>query len=167
MNDQPLIPEILERLRAQLLELHPDMMTDEQLFTDQIDGSTDVLDKLRRILRHGIEASVFAEALKRHIDTLKQRKARFEAREDACRATVREAMDALGLTRLQSPDFTASIIPGRPRVVVPDVDALPDEFVRTTVEPDLSAIAAALKGGAEVPGASFSNSAPVLTVRRL
>jgi len=157
----------LAALREQLVAIEPDMAADEGLLFDTLDGETDAVDQLRRILRHGIEASVFAEALKRHIDVLKQRKARFEAREDACRAAVREAMDALGLTRLQSPDFTASIIPGRPRVVVPDVDALPDAFVRTTVEPDLSAIAAALKGGEDVPGASFSNAAPVLTVRRL
>jgi hypothetical protein len=167
MMDAPPDLHWLAALRERLVAIEPDMATDEGLLFDAIDGQSDAADQLRAILRHGIEASVFAEALKRHVQVLEQRRARFMAREDACRATVREAMDALGIKKLDAPDFTASIIPGRPRVVVPDVDALPDEFVRTTVEPDLSAISAALKGGAEVPGASFSNAAPVLTVRRL
>src|SRR6188768_1939649 len=157
----------LAALRERLVAIEPDIIADERLLFDTLDGETDAVDQLRRILRHGIEASVFAEALKRHMQVLEQRRARFEAREDACRATVREAMDALGLTRITAPDFSASIIPGRPRVVVPDVDALPDEYVRTTVEPDKTAIANALKAGEDVPGASWSNAAPTLVVRRV
>jgi hypothetical protein len=157
----------LARLREQLLALDADMATDETLFTDTLDGQSDVLDQLRAVIRHGVEAELFADALQRHIKILEQRRARFESRGDVCRNAVRAAMETLGLTRLAAEDFNVSIVPGRPRVVVSDAALLPPEFIRTKSEPNLSAIAAALKEGAEVPGASFSNTAPIITIRRI
>jgi len=157
----------LARLREQLLALDADMAEDEALFADTLDGETEVLDQLRAIIRHGVEAELFADALQRHLKILEQRRSRFEARSDACRSAVRNAMETLGLTRLLAEDFTVAIVPGRPRVVVSDAALLPERYVRTKSEPNLSAIAAALKEGAEVPGASFSNTAPIITVRRI
>jgi hypothetical protein len=163
----PMDLDWLARLRDQLLAIEPDMATDEQLLTDTIDGETDILDQLRAVIRHAVEAELFADALQRHLKVLEQRRSRFEARSDACRSAVRDAMETLGLKSLLAPDFTVSIVPGRPRVVVSDAALLPPEFVRTKSEPNLSAIAAALKEGAEVPGATFSNTAPIITVRRI
>ena len=157
----------LARLREQLLAIEPDMATDETLFTDTLDGQTDVLDQLRAIIRHGIDAELFADALDRHMKILQQRRSRFEARGDACRSAVRDAMETLELKSLLAPDFTVSIVPGRPRVVVSDMALLPERYVRTKSEPNLLAIAAALKEGAEIPGASFGNTAPIITVRRV
>ncbi len=159
--------EWLAALRERLLAIDPDIATDEALFFDTLDGETDVLDKLRAIMRHGIEAAVFADALDRHIKVLEQRRDRFHAREDAARQTVREAMEVLEITKLTAPDFTASVVPGRPRVIVTDLDALPAEFVVTKRDARLSAIAAILKVGGDVPGAMFSNAQPTLTVRRI
>jgi hypothetical protein len=160
----------LARLREQLLAIEPDMATDEQLLFDTIDGQSEVIDQLRSIVRHGIEAEVFADALARHIKTLEQRRSRFEARSDACRSTVRNAMETLGLTALKAEDFTVSIVPGRPRVIVPDIDKLPPEYVRTKQEPNLIAIAAALKAlppDETFPGAHWGNTAPIIVVRRV
>jgi len=157
----------LARLREQLLALDADMAEDEALFADTLDGQTDVLDQLRAIIRHGIDAELFADALDRHMKILQQRRSRFEARGDACRSAVRDAMETLELKSLLAPDFTVSIVPGRPRVVVSDMALLPERYVRTKSEPNLLAIAAALKEGAEIPGASFGNTAPIITVRRV
>ena len=66
----------LAALRERLVAIEPDMATDERLLFDAIDGQSDAADQLRAILRHGIEASVFAEALKRHMQVLEQRRAR-------------------------------------------------------------------------------------------
>src|SRR6188768_564861 len=121
----------LAALRERLVAIEPDIIADERLLFDTLDGETDAVDQLRRILRHGIEASVFAEALKRHVQVLEQRRARFEAREDACRASVREAMDALGISKLIAEDFTASIVAGRPAVQIISADVLPEAFIRT------------------------------------
>jgi hypothetical protein len=167
MADAPLAPDWLARLREQLIAIHPDMATDEDLLFDALDGQSDVPDQLRTILRHGLEAEIFADALTRHIDLLRQRQARFKQLGGVCRQTVKDAMDALGITRLTAPDFTASIQKGRPRVVVSEIDDLPEEYVRTTTEPNLAAIADALKAGNDVPGASWSNAAPIIVIRRL
>jgi hypothetical protein len=157
----------LARLREQLLTLDPAMATDEALFHGTVDGQSDALDQMRAVIRSATEAELFADALQRHIKVLEQRRARFEARGDACRIAVRDAMEALGIKSLMAPDFTVSVTPGRPRVMVTDADMLAPEFIRTKTEPNLSAIAAALKAGDDVPGAVFSNTASVLTVRRI
>jgi hypothetical protein len=157
----------LARLREQLLTLDPAMATDEALFTDTLDGETDALDQMRAVIRAATEAELFADALQRHIKILEQRRSRFEARGDACRVAVRDAMETLGIKSMMAPDFTVSVTPGRPRVMVTDAGLLPAEFVRVKTEPNLSAIAAALKEGDDVPGAVFSNTASVLTVRRI
>jgi hypothetical protein len=132
-----------------------------------VDGQTDIIDQLRAILRYAIEADVFADALGNHMKVLSKRKQRFEARADACRITVRDALETLGLKRIMAEDFTATLSAGRTAVLVTDPDALPDDMFRITRSPNLTAIGDALKAGAEVPGAVLNNSPPTLTVRRL
>ena len=157
----------LAALRARLEAIDPEIVTDERLLFDTLDGQSDVIDKLRAIMRHGLEAAVFAEALSRHVDTLETRRRRLQAREDACRATVREAMEAIGIKSLASEDFTARIVAGRPAVQIISADVLPEAFIRTKREPNISAISEALKAGEDAPGACFNNPIPILTVRRL
>lgn len=54
-------------------------------------------------------------------------------------------------------------------VVVPDVDALPDEYkrVKTTVEPDKKAIGEYLKSGAQVNWASIERGEPQLVCKAM
>jgi len=67
--------------------------------------------------------------------------------------------------KFERADYTASIRPGQPHVLVTDGTALPDTMVRVKREPDKTLIGAALKAGDTVPGAELSNSAPNLTIR--
>jgi hypothetical protein len=75
-------------------------------------------------------------------------------------------MVELGLKKLTAPDFTASIREGLPSLMVIDAEAVPSIYWQPG-EPRLkrSQLAADLKEGAEVAGATLSNSEPVLSVR--
>jgi hypothetical protein len=164
---QTLDPDWLARLREQLIAIEPDMATDEELLFHTVDGQTDIIDQLRAILRHAIEADIFADALGSHMKVLSKRKQRFEGRADACRITVRDALEVLGIKRVLAEDFTATLSAGHTAVVVTDPDKLPAYLFRISRSPNLTAIGDALKAGTEVPGATLNNAAPILTVRRI
>lgn len=156
----------LTALREELVALSPDMITDEALFIDTIDGETDALDVVRSIVRAAIDAEGFAEAVRHRQVELDARKARFEARALACRRAAHACMEALDISKLPAPDFTASIRAGRPSTVITDPDLLPADFIVTTTRPDKSAIGAALKAGQDVPGAMLSNPQPTLAITK-
>lgn len=65
--------------------------------------------------------------------------------------------------KVELPTHRLSVSKCAPKVEILDMDALPDEFKRVTVEPDKRAIAAAIKDGEDVPGAALvSNERLVL-----
>jgi hypothetical protein len=74
-------------------------------------------------------------------------------------------MVELDLKKLAASDFTASIRPGTPALMVIDEAALPNIYWEPR-EPRLNrqSLVAALKGN-EIPGAALSNPEPVLSVR--
>ena len=74
--------------------------------------------------------------------------------------------DALQNSPIVAPDFTVSVRPGSPALVVVDEKVIPGEFFEPR-EPRLNrqALLGELKNGSSVPGAELSNPMPVLSVR--
>ncbi len=151
--------------REQILAELSGEETDYDLLLDCIDGETDAIDILRRVIRGALEAETIEKAVAERIKTLTERKQRFGARGDALRGLAFRMLDALGLPKLADPEFTASIGQPRQKVIVTDVDALPEAFVRVTRAPDMATISAAVKAGQVPAGVEISNSAPSLTIR--
>ncbi len=75
-------------------------------------------------------------------------------------------MIELDLKKITAPDFTVSIRPGTPALMVIDEAAVPPIYWEPG-QPRLKrqVLAADLKQGEEVPGATLSNPEPVLSVR--
>jgi hypothetical protein len=138
---------------------------DQAIRESALDGETDALEVARRLIRAALDLEAMAEAAERREADLRVRRARFAARAGEARETAKQMLDALGVNRLQSEDFTVSLKLGPPKVIVTDPDALPAEFVRTVRSPDKTAIKAALDAGRGVPGALTSNGSLVLAVR--
>lgn len=122
-------------------------------------------DMLAALCRAADEAGASVAAIKERIAALEDRKLRHEARREEYRSLIFAALDAAGQRAWKSPEFTVSIAPGRPGVVITNPAAIPDDFVRIKREPDKTAIGAALANGAEIPGADLRNGAPSLTIR--
>lgn len=156
---------IADAVRRRLLADDPDLAADEDVLRDTLDGETDALDLVRRLVRFSIAASVMEKAAAGRVQALQTRKARFAARAEAARGAAFGMLDALGLSRLDDAEFTASIRDGQPGVIVTDEDALPDEFVKVARAPDKTAIGAAIRAGRSVPGAEIANGSPSLQVR--
>lgn len=153
-----LAADIVEAVRAAIGEDDPD-------FLAIVEAETDLLERLRKMLRAARLADADASATKAIMQELAERKSRLEGRADRLRDMVKHAMQELGITKLDAPDMTISLRASAPGVEIIDMSQLPERFVRVKVEPDRAAIREALKDGDLVPGACLKNAEPALTVR--
>lgn len=158
------LEQVMSIAQAAARRLEADGTLDEDgaaLFQECPDAET----MLVRVLRAMDEAASQADAVNARITDLDVRWKRFKRQRDELRGVAFAMMEALGVQKFRSAEFTVSIQAGRPGVVVTDAAALPTEYVRVETSPDLTKLKAALLRGDEIPGAELSNAAPVLTVR--
>ena len=120
---------------------------------------------LVRLLRAMGEAEASEEAIQRRVLDLRGRQDRYNRQAREYRRTVFAILDALGVRKWRSAEFTVSVTDGRPGVVITDEDALPDGFVLIDRQPRNALIKAALERGEAVPGAALQNGMPQMTVR--
>ena len=151
---------IRDRIREQ------DPQIDDQTLADTVEGLTDVHEILGAIVRAALADEAMATGLKCRIADMEARLGRLQDRAAKRRQIVKDAMIELDLKKIAAPDFTASIRPGMPALVVLNQDAVPRTYWEPG-EPRLrrQVLACDLKGGAEVAGATLSNPEPVLSVR--
>lgn len=151
---------IRDRIRAQ------DPQIDEQTLTDTVEGLTDVHEIISAIVRAALADEALATGLKCRLAEMQDRLNRLQDRAAKRRQIAKDAMIELDLKKLTAPDFTASVRPGMPALVVLNEDAVPKTYWEPG-EPRLrhQVLASDLKGGAEVAGATLSNPEPVLSVR--
>jgi len=151
-------------IRDRILALEPDL--DEQTLADTLEGLTDLNEAIAAVVRSALVEEAYAEGLKSHISRLQERLQRLIHRADVRRQVARDAMVEADLKTLRAPDFTLSVRPGGPGLVVTDERTIPSTYWQPR-EPRLDRLGLLrdLKQGATVEGASLSNSAPVLSVR--
>jgi hypothetical protein len=152
--------DLRDRLRAQ------DPQIDEQTLADTVEGLTDVHEILGAIVRAALADEALATGLKCRLGDMQDRLSRLQDRAAKRRQIVKDAMVELDLKKIAAPDFTASIRPGLPALVVLNEDAVPKTYWEPG-EPRLrrQVLAYDLKQGAEIEGATLSNPEPVLSVR--
>jgi Gp157 protein len=157
---------VLLQAKERLQAIDPAITEDERLFGDMLDGeSGDAIGALDRLIACAIEAEDFAAQAHVRAQEIAERKARYQKRSVALRETAFQLMQALELRRRETGQFTASVRSTPPKVLITDETALPPALVRTRTEPDKLLIAAALKSGGEVPGATLSNATESLAIR--
>jgi len=157
----------IERARAEirlLLANNPELDHDEVLRIDMLDGETSLNDVIDILLRKIKEAQSLSNAIADEMGLLHDRQTRFEMRALKLRQSIFNLMTDAGLTKIERPRGTVSIAQGRPKVIITDENALPDDFVRIKKEPDKKRIETYLKTGQNVPGAMFSNIEPYLRI---
>jgi hypothetical protein len=150
---------------ANLLAAHPELIEDDVLRADMIEGATDAHEFLRSVERRRREAAAFAGAIEGEIADLEARQHRYERREKAMRTLMFKVLEAAEQRKCELPEATLSIAAGRPKVFFTDENAIPDGYCQMKREPRKSLIGIALAEGKTVPGAVISNSEPTLTVR--
>jgi hypothetical protein len=151
---------IRDRLRAE------DPQIDEQTLADTTEGLTDLHEILAAIIRAALADEALATGLKGRIAEMEDRLGRLQDRAAKRRQIAKDTMVELDLKKLKAPDFTASIRPGMPALLVIDEAAVPSIYWEPQ-EPRLNrqGLVADLKQGAEITGVALSNPEPVLSVR--
>jgi hypothetical protein len=137
-----------DRLRAE------DPQIDEQTLADTVEGLTDL----------SPPSSALPSPTKRIAD-MQGRLDRLEDRASKRRQIAKDVMVELDLKKLAAPDFTASIRPGMPALMV--IEAAVPSIYWELRERRLNrqGLATDLKQGAEIAGVALSNPEPVLSVR--
>jgi hypothetical protein len=151
---------IRDRIRAQ------DPTIDEQTLADTVEGLTDLHEIVTAIVRAALTDEALATGLKSRIADMQGRLDRLQDRASKRRQIAKDVMIELELKKITAPDFTVSIRPGMPGLLVLDEAAVPSIYWQPSA-PRLNrqGLLSELKGGAEIKGVALSNPEPVLSVR--
>src|SRR5690242_5707526 len=149
-----------DRIRAQ------DHQIDDQTLADTVEGLTDLHEIVTAIVRSALADEALATGLKCRIADMQGRLDRLQDRASKRRQIAKDVMVELDLKKITAPDFTASIRPGMPSLLVLDEAVVPSIYWQPS-EPRLNRqeLLSDLKGGTEVSGVALSNPEPVLSVR--
>ena len=151
---------VSDRLRAEEPQI------DEQTLADTVEGLTDLHEILTAVIRAALADQALATGIEGRIAEMQARRDRLQDRAAKRRQIAKDVMVELDLKKLAAPDFTASIRPGTPALIVIDDAAVPSIYWEPR-EPRLNrqGLANDLKQGAEIAGVALSNPEPVLSVR--
>ncbi len=151
---------VKDRLRVE------DPRLDEQTLADTVEGLTDLHEILGAIIRAALADEAQATGLKGRLAEMEDRLARLRDRAAKRRQIAKDVMIDFDLKKLAAPDFTASLRPGLPALLVIDEAAVPSLYWEPQ-DPRLNrqGLLADLKHGAEITGVALSNPEPVLSVR--
>ena len=151
---------IRDRLQAEEPQI------DEQTLADTVEGLTDVHEILAAVIRAALADEALATGLKGRIAEMEDRLGRLRDRAAKRRQIAKDTMVELDLKKIAAPDFTASIRPGMPALMVIDEAAVPSIYWEPR-DPRLNrqGLLADLKQGTEITGVALANPEPVLSVR--
>jgi len=151
---------IRERIRAE------DPQIDEQTLADTVEGLTDVHEIIAAIVRTALTDEALATGLKSRVGEMEERLNRLQDRAAKRRQIATEVMVELDIKKITAPDFTVSIRPGMPALLVLDEAVVPSIYWQPSAPRlDRQGLLSELKGGAEIDGVAMSDPQPVLSVR--
>ena len=153
-----------QTIRGRIIALDADI--DDATLADTVDGLTNLHEVIAAVVRSAIVDEAMAEGLKGHIQLLQERLRRIAERASQRRRIARDAMIKVDVRKIAAPDFTLSLRPGSPALIVVDEATIPAPYWKPR-EPRLDRLGLleALKTGVPVVGVQLSNPEPVLSVR--
>ncbi len=163
---QPLLQELSHHqyLRERLEAEFPD--ADEETLHDTLEGMTNLTEMLAEVLRSQLEDQAMGSALRGRISDMQERLSRFEDRARKKRELVTRVMEQADLRKLVEADFTVSLRPSRPPLMIIDDEAIPGDFWRPQpAKLDRQGLISALGAGRDIPGAVLGNPAMTISVR--
>ena len=113
---------IRDRIRAE------DPTIDEQTLSDTVEGLTDLHEIVAAIVRAALADEALANGLKGRIVEMQERLERLQDCAAKRRQTAKYVMVELDLKKITAPDFTVSIRPGMPSLLVLDEKAVPSIY---------------------------------------
>ncbi len=142
----------------------------DAVLEDTLQGATNLPELLARLARDAKHSEAQSEAVKAIMRDNGERAARLDRKAEKLRASIAQAMSEAGMERIPDdvlPDLTVTMHEGKPPLVIPAEELVPDEWCRrkTVSAPDKQAIRDALERGERFDFAHLGNSMPTLTIR--
>lgn len=105
-------------------------------------------------------------ALKAEIERLSVRRTALERNQIRLLSALKEAIKALGKTKIKTEKFTYSVSKnGGLQPIKVDAEKLPDKFKKVIMEPDIERIREAVKNGEIIPGVEVLPRGEHLTIK--
>lgn len=163
MNTHANIP-LIEQVSAVLSEMLGEDF-DAETFWDTLDGETDAMDIIGRLIRERGEAKAYEAAAGAMADEYAMRKKRMAERQKAIAKALGQVLDAAGQRKVTHPLGTVSRTSGRLSLRIMDEAEIPSQLTVTTTKPDNAAIKKAIEAGEAIPGAELVRGEDGVTVR--
>lgn len=157
----------LYELTRQMAELQ-NLDLDEEALKDTIEGIEGGVEiKAENMTRAMGNMDSDIAALDAEIKRLQGRKKALTNRKDRLREDLLVNMEESGISKIQCPLFTVTLVKGRDMVAIDSVEDLPDGLVKTeiTFKPIKADILRALKDGIDVPGAHMTKSQSSIRIK--
>ena len=139
---------------------------DDDTLRDTLEGMTNLTNMLAEVLRSCLEDQSLASALKTRMADMQERQSRFEERARKKRELVTTVMEKAALKKITESDFTVSLRPSRPPLMIIDEAAIPRDFLKPQPDKlDRLGLIAALRDGRSIPGAVLGNPPMTISVR--
>lgn len=138
-----------------------DLDLDDQTIADTLESeSGDLMEKGTNVAKVFRNLESFAAQIKEAETHMAARRKAVEKRAESLKAYLKTNMEIAGISKIESPWFVISIKQNPESVQIDDALFLPKDYMRETISyaPDKKMIAAAIKEGFSVPGASITRS---------
>ena len=158
----------LHTLTGQYLELANNDELDPQAIADTLEAiGGSIQEKAVSLTDWALDLDGNVEKIDAAIARLEAKKKQIKARRESLNDYLLTNMVATGINKIQCELFTITLLAGRDSVAIGDEKLIPDEFlnVKTTITPDKTAIAKAIKEGSEVAGASLQKGYPSIKIK--
>jgi hypothetical protein len=152
----------IRRLADSIREICGD---DEDTLLDTLDGETDAVDVLAKLIQERLEVLGFEATNKELAEQYKRRADKMASKADAINQQMRHLLNAMGVKKVNHALATVSITKPRWSVEVVDEAQVPTQLKITTTKPDLRAIKKILDDGEPVPGCRPKVGYEGITVR--
>ncbi|MGB0857277.1 MAG: siphovirus Gp157 family protein [Paracoccaceae bacterium] len=154
--------EEIRRLADSIREICGD---DDDTFLDTLDGETDVVDVLSKLIQERLEVLGYEATNKELAEQYKRRADKMATKADAINQQMKHLLNAMGVKKVNHALATVSITKPRWSVEVVDEAQVPTQLKVTTSKPDLRAIKKILDDGEPVPGCRPKVGYEGITVR--
>jgi len=151
-------------LRRRLIETDPEI--DDTTLLDTLEGATNLSEALGEVIRAALDEEALADGLRARLGAMKERLERIETASAKKREVAQAVMEDAGIEKILEPDFTVSLRVSPPGVAVVNEAEIPEPYwIPQPPKLDRKGILDTLKTGAQVPGATFTNSKVSLAIR--
>jgi phage host-nuclease inhibitor protein Gam len=156
---------IVEQEVRRLLSEYPDIAGDHELKVDMLEGETELLTIIEKLVIAERENQAMATSCNSLIEKYSERKQKFMQRKEYNRRLIQRLLEAADVKSVDVPAGRISVVNSPKSVIITDETAIPDEFMRVKREPNKSALKEALEQGKTIAGATLSNGGNKLQIR--